>query len=180
MPVVLALIVVILAGIAFMALMLPLSIVMRYRAGAARRRAWGWVTSLNMFLSMLSAVILLVSAGISNIWIPDAFRYTIYGMGAGSLLGICGLMLTRWETTVRGLFYTPSRLLILAITLVVSARIFYGFWRGWHAWQTTADTQSWLAASGAAGSLGAGAAVLGYYVVYWMGVRFKILQFRKM
>jgi hypothetical protein len=30
---------------------------------------------------------------------------------------------------------------------------------------------SWLTASGAAGSLGAGALVLGYYLTFWVGVR---------
>jgi hypothetical protein len=39
-----------------------------------------------------------------------------------------------------------------------------------------ADTTSWLAASGAQGSLGAGAVVLGYYIVYWTGVRRRLAR----
>jgi hypothetical protein len=57
---------------------------------------------------------------------------------------------------------------------VVSARIFYGFWRGWQAWQTTSDTATWLAQSGARGSMAAGAAVLGYYLAYWIGLRWRL------
>jgi hypothetical protein len=59
---------------------------------------------------------------------------------------------------------------VLAITLVVTARMGYGIWRGLHAWQTTPADASWLAASGAAGSLAAGAIVLGYYFAFWIGL----------
>ena len=47
-------------------------------------------------------------------------------------------------------------------------------WRSWHAWHARVDDTSWLAASGAAGSLAAGAVVLGYYVAYWIGLRWRI------
>ncbi|MBA3270257.1 MAG: hypothetical protein H0T71_07060, partial [Acidobacteria bacterium] len=53
----------------------------------------------------------------------------------------------------------------------VTARLIYGVWRGWHAWQASGDDGSWLAASGAAGSIAAGAVVLGYYLVFWVGVK---------
>jgi hypothetical protein len=90
---------------------------------------------------------------------------------AGCFLGMFGLWLTRWEVAGGALFYKPNRLLVFAVTLVVSARVAYGFWRGWQAWGATPDPASWLTAAGAAGSLGAGATVLGYYLIYWTGVR---------
>jgi hypothetical protein len=68
---------------------------------------------------------------------------------------------------------------VLAITLVVTARLIYGFWRSWHAWQSTPGDTSWLAASGAAGSLAAGALVLGYYLAYWAGVWRRVSQDRR-
>jgi hypothetical protein len=49
--------------------------------------------------------------------------------------------------------------------------VLFGIWRGWHAWRHAPDDTPWLAAFGVAGSLAAGAVVLGYYVSYWMGVR---------
>jgi len=64
----------------------------------------------------------------------------------------------------------PNRPLVLLITVVVAARVLYGFWRGWHAWQNAEAGTSWLAASGATGSLAVGAVVLGYYFTYWAGV----------
>jgi hypothetical protein len=94
----------------------------------------------------------------------------LLGLAGGGVLGVLGLRLSRWEVTPRSVHYTPSRALVLAITLVVTARILYGFWRSWHAWHAAAGDASWLAASGAAGSLAAGALVLGYYVIYWSGV----------
>jgi hypothetical protein len=87
------------------------------------------------------------------------------------VLGIIGLLLTRWEPAVGALYYTPNRLLVLGITLVVTARLVYGFWRGWQTWQSGADGASWIATAGVAGSMAAGAVVLGYYLAYWIGVR---------
>jgi hypothetical protein len=87
-----------------------------------------------------------------------------------------GLLLTRWEAEPGALHYTPNRWLVLAITLVVTARLAYGFWRGWQAWRAGIAGNSWFVASGVAGSMAAGAVVLGYYLVYWMGVRRRVRQ----
>lgn len=171
MPAVLIVVAVLVGTLIFMVLMLPLSIAMRFRAASTKRRAWGWVVSLNLFATALSAAVLLTTAAVSSAWIPHAFRSALIGLLSGFLLGFVGLALSRWETTQRGLHYTPNRWLILMITLLVAARIVYGLWRGWHAWSTTPGDESWLAASGAAGSMGAGAVVLGYYIIYWAGVR---------
>jgi hypothetical protein len=87
------------------------------------------------------------------------------------VLGLVGLAVSRWEFSPGSLHYTPNRWLVLGITLVVTARLAFGFWRSWHAWRAAPDGMSWAAASGAAGSLAAGAIVLGYYLTYWIGVR---------
>jgi TRAP-type C4-dicarboxylate transport system permease small subunit len=70
--------------------------------------------------------------------------------------------------------YTPNRWLVLAITLLVTARVLYGFWRGWEAWRASLESAAWVTASGVAGSLSAGAVVLGYYLVFWWGVRRRV------
>lgn len=160
--------------------MLPLSIAMRFRASSTRRRAWGWLISLNLVASLLSLTVLLVTAAVSNAWIPNAFRYSLIASAVGFACGFAGLALSRWETTPQGLHYTPNRWLILVITMIVTARILYGFWRMWHAWQTTPSGESWLAVSGAAGSMAAGAAVLGYYTIYWAGLQRKVRRQRQL
>jgi hypothetical protein len=162
----------------FSAVMVPLSIVMRFRASSTRRRAWGWLVTLNLFAACLSAATLLVTAAVSRRWIPESLEYVLIGFACGLALGFLGLALSRWESSPRGLHYTPNRWLILLITTVVTARILYGFWRAWHSFQTTPASESWLAASGAAGSMGAGAAILGYYVVYWAGLRRRVTRHR--
>jgi hypothetical protein len=164
--------------LAFIALV-PLSLVLRYRAGTARRPARGWVAAINLVAVAVSAALLLLVAGVTSHWIPAAFRYTLAGLAGGCLLGVLGLWLSRWEATARSLHYRPSRALVLAITLVVTARIIYGFWRSWHAWRSTPGDGSWLAASGAAGSLAAGALVLGYYLTYWAGVWRRVRRHRR-
>ena len=151
--------------------LVPISIVQRYRVGTSRQRARGWLTALNLGALTRSALLFLVSAAFTNIWVPDALRYTVGGLGAGCLLGIAGLWLTRWEPSLGTLHYTPNRLLVLAITLLVAARVMYGFWRGWESWRAGVSGESWFVAAGVAGSMAAGAIVIGYYLTYWFGVR---------
>jgi hypothetical protein len=173
MPLVAALAVVLLFVVLVIALM-PLSLVLRYRAGTARRRARAWVATINVLGIAVSVALFLLVAGVTSTWVPRALSYSLYGLAGGCSLGLLGLWMSRWERTPDALHYTPNRWLVLAITLVVTSRILYGFWRAWHAWRTTPDDASWLAAAGAAGSLAAGAVVLGYYLTYWLGVRWRL------
>ena len=173
MPILIALLLIAMS-FAFMVVMIPFGIVMRYRAGTSRRPARAWMISLNLYAVTISTVIFLAGAAISSSWIPRAFTWSAMGLLAGFAAGAAGLFLTRWEITPHSFHYTPSRLLVISLTLVVMARLLYGFWRAWHAWQTTTDTASWIAQSGAAGSMAAGAAILGYYLIYWAGVRRRV------
>jgi uncharacterized membrane protein YidH (DUF202 family) len=165
--------------LAFIAL-LPLALVQRYRTGTSRQLARGWLATINLLGLAISVVLFLVGAAVTSIWVPNALRYTLAGMAFGFALGVIGLALTRWEPSSRALHYTPNRWLVLAITLVVTARVGYGFWRGWQSWQSAVDGRSWIVASGAAGALAAGAVVLGYYVTYWAGVRRKLSRHRRL
>jgi hypothetical protein len=151
--------------------LIPVSLIQRYRVGTSRRRARGWIATINVVGMALSATLFLASAALTNIWVPDAFRYTVAGLAAGCGLGLLGLLLTRWEPTPGALHYTPNRWLVLGITLVVTARVAYGFWRGWESWRAGLEGRSWFIVSGVAGSMAAGAVVLGYYLTYWTGVR---------
>jgi hypothetical protein len=158
--------------------LMPLILVQRYRFGVARQRARGWIVTINVVGLSLSALLFLGTAAITNIWVPQAFAYAVAGFATGLALGLLGLALTRWEPTAEALHFTPYRWLVLAIMLVVSTRILYGFWRAWRAWGVAPDDTTWLAAAGVAGSLAAGAVVLGYYLVYWVGVRRRLQQQR--
>lgn len=151
-------------------LALPLSLMQRYRVGTARRPARRWLAAINLILIIFSAVVFIWAAALTNLWLPKAFAYALLGFTSGGLLGLVGLALTQWERTTRGLHYTPNRWLVLFLTAIVTARIFYSFWRGWHVWAAGDRGASWLAQSGAAGALGVGAIVLGHYVVYAAGI----------
>jgi hypothetical protein len=167
-----------LVALVFVALV-PLSLVLRYRAGTARQRARGWLVTLNLAGFAVSSAMLLMVAGLTSIWVPNSFRYTLIGLAGGCVLGLLALALTRWETEPQSLHFTPSRALLLAVTLVVVARMVYGLVRAWLAWRATPDDASWLAEAGAAGSLAAGAVVLGYYLAYWTGVRLRLSRHRR-
>ena len=175
MPILIVPVLVVLAVVA----LIPISIVQRYRMGTSRQRARRWLAAINIVGLALSSVMFLVSAAFSNIWVPHALSYTAAGLGTGMVLGIVGLALTRWERGPGTLHYTPNRWLILAITLVITARVIYGFFRAWHTWHVGVDDgTSFFAAAGVAGSMAAGAVVLGYYLAYWIGVRRRIRKLR--
>ena len=157
--------------------LVPFSIIQRYRVGTSRQLARGWLATINLAGIALSTALFLTGAVVTNFWVPGALTYTVLGLAAGGALGLLGLALTRWETSPGSLHFTPNRLLVLSITLVVAGRILYGFWRGWRTWGTTGDA-SWFAAAGVAGSLAAGAVVLGYYLVYWAGVTGRLRRHR--
>jgi hypothetical protein len=164
--------------VVFSVALIPFSLLLRYRVGTARQPARGWLVTLNLVGLSISTLLFLLTAAFTTRWVPDAFRYALMGLGIGCVLGILGLVLTRWEHGSRALYYTPNRWLVLGITLVVTARIGYGFWRSWHAWRAAYEHTALIAASGVAGSLAAGAVVLGYYVTYWAGVRRRIKRHR--
>jgi hypothetical protein len=158
------------AVLALVALSLPFSIIGRYRAGTARRRARPWLVLVNVVSIGISAVFFLVTAAVSSIWVPGAFSYSVGGLGGGLVLGMVGLRLTRWEATSQSLHYIPNRWLVLAITVGVLLRLAFGFWRVWEAWHSSAASHSWVAESGLAGSMSTGAVLLGYYFAFWLGV----------
>lgn len=155
-------------------LAMPLLLVLRYRAGTMRRRGRRWPATINLVMIALSAGLFLWMAAISSLWVPRAFTYSLAGFAGGCLLGGLGLALTRWEWTPRAVHYTPNRWLVLIITFAVTARLLYGLWRVWHTWRTAGPDTSWLAAAGIAGSMAIGAVVLGFYVTYFAGVRWRI------
>ena len=167
MPLVLAAVLIVLACVA----LIPFSIVQRFRRGTLRRRARRWVAAVNLGGLGLSAGLFLAGALLSTPWIPAAPAYTLAGFGAGLGLGALGVVLTKWHSVPGGrLEYTPNRWLVLAVTGVVAARVLYGFWRSWYAWQGGLESMAWIAGSGVAGSMSAGAVVLGYYLTFWTGV----------
>ena len=155
---------------------MPLSLVLRYRAGKARRLGRRWIATLNLLAMALSAGIFLWAAAITSFWIPNAFTYSLFGLIGGGILGLVGLALTRWEEMPQALCYTPNRWLILVITLAVTMRLLYGLWLIWQSWGARGPDTSWVAAAGVAGSLAVGAIVLGYYLTYSAGVRWRLRE----
>jgi hypothetical protein len=158
--------------------LMPLILVQRYRAGTARRLARPWLSTVALAAMLFSSLAFLIGAAVTSIWVPGAFTSALAGMAGGGLLGLAGLAMTRWESTARTLHYTPNRLTVLAVTLLVSARVIYGFWRAWSAAQSDGG-ETILGAFGVGGSLAAGAVVVGYYLVYSAGVRWRIRKWER-
>jgi hypothetical protein len=100
-------------------------------------------------------------------------------MIAGLLLGGVGLVLTRWEASPRSLHYTPNSVLVLLVTVIVSVRIAYGLFRSWTLAGPDASGTELIAAFGVPQSLAAGGAVIGYYLAYNFGLRWRIRRWER-
>jgi hypothetical protein len=148
-----------------------LSLALRYRAGTARRQARRWVTSLNVWATSFSAVFFLSFTLLLSIWVGSAFRFALIGICVGGILGLFGLTLTRWESRPEGLFYTPNRWLAVIIVFAIAARVLYGWWHATHPGSAPGDQHWLITASGTQLSLAVAAGLIGYYLVYSIGVR---------
>ena len=154
-----------------------LSLALRYRAGTARRQARRWVASLNVWMTSFSAVLFVSFTFLLSFWIGSAFRFALIGMGFGAILALLGLAMTRWERRSEGFFYTPSRWLALLVTLAIAARFVYGWWHATHSDSSAPGNQHWLmTTSGTQLSLAVAAGLIGYYLVYSIGVHLQVAR----
>lgn len=150
------------------ALLVPLGLVLRYRAGSARRRAVPWALGLAVALSLPSLLLFFAGAWTVGHWVEDATVFAAAGWLAGLATGVLGLALTRFEPTAGGLYYTPNRWLVLSLTLIVAARVAIGLWQAAHAWGD-APAAAWWPRQG--GLFAVGGSLLGYYQAYALGLR---------
>lgn len=157
----------------------PLALLQRYRAGTMRRRGRRWIATLNIVTLAISAAMLLSSAAATSLWVPWTLTYTAAGLGSGAILGVVGLALTRWEPGAQAVYYTPNRWLVLGVTLIVAARVLWGFVRGWLTWRAGVEGAPLLVAAGVAGTMAAGAVVVGYYLLFWVGVRSRVKRLER-
>jgi hypothetical protein len=156
-----------------------LSLALRYRAGTARRQARRWVTTLNVWMTSFSAIFFLLFTLLLSIWVASAFRFALIGMVVGGILGVLGLTLTRWESRPEGLFYTPSRWLSFIIVFAIAARVLYGWWRATHPSSGGGDQHWLITTSGMQLSLAIAAGLIGYYLVYSIGLRLRLGRFEQ-
>lgn len=137
--------VVLLAIFALLLLLWPLALWNRYRVGTSRRRPPRWLTRLNAWLIPASALVFLGGMGIAQLFVAHAFPYAALGVLAGLAVGALGWTLTRVEHRPGQVWYTPNRWLVLALTLVVVARVFAGIWQAWERMRgDTAALAAWV------------------------------------
>lgn len=156
----------------------PLLLIQRYRVGTTRRLARPGMATFTLVMMCVSAIFFLLGSAATTLWVEHAFRGALAGVAVGTLLGVVGLAFTKWESTPHTLHYTPNRWLVLFVTSIVSARLFYGLYRSWLVAQSGVGGTSVVAAFGIPESLGAGGIVIGYYLAYGVGVRRRVKKVR--
>ena len=157
----------------------PFMLIQRYRVGSSRRQARPWMAGFGLIMMILSTIFFLVGSAITAFWVQDALTGAAAGVGVGLVLGIVGLLFTRWEATPRTLHYTPNRWLVLLVTFIVSARVLYGFYRSFLMAQAGVTGTSLVLAFGIPESLAAGGTVIGYYLAYHAGVRWRVRKWQR-
>lgn len=169
MPLLLLLPVLVAGLFALWVVLLPLTILQRYRYGRARRRVQPWFVRINAWLLALSTLVFLVVAASVGYWVDHAFRDAAIGLAIGVVVGVIGLRLDRFESTPEGLFRTPNRWLLLAMALLLAARIVIGFWLAWSEGPAT-GSWGWITRGGL---LGVGGVLLGYALATGWGLHLR-------
>jgi hypothetical protein len=162
--------VLVLGVFALWALLVPLSILQRYRHGRLRRRAQPLAVRVNAWLLVASVPLFVGGAWLGGHWIEGAALHALGGLGAGVVVGIAGLWLTRFEANPQGLHYTPPAALVLVLSLLVAARIVLGLWQLLRRWEAVG-----AAPPGALGDhaslFAVGGLLLGYTLAYAWGLK---------
>lgn len=170
MPLLLLLPLLLVCIVALVIALLPLSLWQRYRRGHARRRAVGWAVGVNAWSALVAMAVFAVSASLSTVWIDGALLHAALGVAAGAVVGVVGLWLTHFEHDGTHVHYTPNRLLVLTLTLLVAARIALGFWQMAHIGAPRGDAWIFQHAS----LFAFGGLLLGYATTYAWGVRSRV------
>lgn len=175
MPLLLLLPLLILAIVALWALLLPISLIQRYRFGRKRRRVQGWVVSGNAWLVLVSVAAFFIGAWMASRWLVDAPSMAGAGFAAGIVLGIINLMISRSEVEAGRFFITPNALLVLALTVLVAGRILLGFWQlyehGFQLHPVAREGEPWLLRPSSLFAFGG--LLLGHYFAWCWGLRAK-------
>jgi hypothetical protein len=157
-------------------LLVPLTLRQRYRTGHARRRAWPWLLRINAWGFLVSLVLFVAGAWLATHWSAAALRDAVLGTGAGLVLGLAGVALTRFHRDGRAVYYTPSRWMALVLTLLVASRVVAGLWWSWRRLggsAATAGEASWNHWLDAGGVWAIGGLLLGYAVTFAWGVHLR-------
>lgn len=157
-----------LAGLfALWVLLLPLTLLQRYRHGRARRRLQPWAVRMNAWLLLASALVFLAAAWAMGHWVVDAWRDAAIGVLLGAAVGAVGLRVDRFESTPQGVYRTPNRWLLLGLSLLLAVRIAMGLWL---AWSDGPESGAWAWIS-RGGLLGVAGVLLGYALATAWGLR---------
>ena len=170
MPLILLLPLIVAGAFALWVLLLPISVIQRYRFGKARRRVQPWFVRANAWVLLVSGCVFVTSAWVLANWIEGALFDALAGLGVGGVAGLLGLALDRFENTPQGAFRTPNHWLVLGLSLLLAGRIAMGLWLAWSDGPGTGMT-AWITRGGLIAVAGV---LLGYAVATAWGLRYRL------
>lgn len=102
----------------------------------------------------------------------DVLGALLAGIACGAVLGLLGLRYTKFEVTPEGRFYTPHTYIGLGVTALFVGRLLYRFLEVYNGVMPAAAAGQGLAAAYQRSpfTLAVLGALVGYYVLYYLGV----------
>lgn len=121
-------------------------------------------------IGILAAIAVLIGAGIARDF--DVLSALLAGVACGAVLGYLGLRYTKFEITSEGRFYTPHAYIGLAVMALLVGRLLYRFLAMYDGAVPAAAAGRDLAAYYQHNpfTLAVFGAVVGYYVLFYVGV----------
>lgn len=140
----------------------------RMRRSFGRQRVRDGLMWLRIGILSLAAVLI----GVQIARNVDVLGVLVVGIACGAVLGYFGLKHTKFEVTSEGRFYTPHTYIGLAVTALFLGRLLYRFLGMYNGLVPPANTGQDLAAlyRHSPFTLAVIGAVVGYYVLYYVGV----------
>ena len=140
----------------------------RMRRSFGRQRVRDGFMWLRIGILSLAAVLI----GVQIARDVDVLGILVVGIACGAVLGYFGLRHTKFEVTSEGRFYTPHTYIGLAVTALFLGRLLYRFLGMYNGLVPPANTGQDLAAiyRDSPFTLAVIGAVVGYYVLYYVGV----------
>lgn len=140
----------------------------RMRRSFGRQR----VQDVRMWIRIGILTLAAVLVSVSVVHDPGVLAFLLAGVACGAALGYIGLRHTKFEITPEGRFYTPHAYIGLVVTALFVGRLLYRFLEMYNGTVPAAAEGQDLAATYQHSPflLAVFGAVVGYYVLYYLGV----------
>jgi hypothetical protein len=156
--------------------LLPYFVWRQYRLGHARRRAVPWILAVNAWTLLASTTLFVTTMSLTSLVWDGSLSHALLGLIGGTGIGLAGTWLCRLETVGNRVFLKPNHWPVLAVYLLVAARLVLTGADWWRAVSSNGPEPS-VPLLDRAGLTAVAGVVLGYYLSFTWGLRWRLARF---